>query len=334
MIHSYKMLLVPLLLFTTLSPLFGEEKEPNTRRKGTFCPQYYRHKDAPTIFVKAGYLYQNIYTENVNIAWQRTALLAKRSIARPILSGANGYTLEVRGSAEKDGWLASAAYFYLLYSPGMENNKLSEPHSYSPNFADSLPAYSQLNSRYEIIFNRVDLNLFRPSYIGYFMHISPKIGLSGAWDLSILDYFAQTTLSEVQKGNFKQEWFGIGPSAALEICLCLIDPLFLCINFDASIFLANHHNRNKNFSYENAALNDPNAINNSSYTFNQVEPNFRSSLGIKIEKMYPYWSVSFAVGWQLSHYFSHTFIPKYFSPTGISGDLSMQGLTTTLEFGF
>ena len=333
MAYSCKMLLILL----SISPLFGEatkEEEKKSPKENLLCPKYYRHKDAPTIFVKAGYLYQKIYTEGVNIAWQQTSPTNNLSVARPTFGGANGYTIEVQGSAERDGWIASAAYFYLLYSPALTENRLVNNPSYTPNFANSPPTYSNLSSRYDMTFNRVDLQLFRPSYTGYFMDITPKIGLSGAWDTSYLTYFALTQIPEVQKATYKQQWFGIGPCAATEISMCIIDPLFLTLCFDGAIFLTSHTNTNNNYSYKNSSLVNEEAINYSHYTFVPIEPNIRTSLGIKVEKIFPYWSFSFAVDWQLSHYFSHTFFPKYYSPTGVCGDLSMQGLATSLEIGF
>lgn len=294
--------------------------------------QYPSSQDALPFFIGAYYTYWVPYQTGMNLGLGGNNLAQPGNVARPALNGASGFKVSLGSNTGHDAWNVQLNYTWFWYSPGYRANNPKNEVLYIPTFNANNVVYQTLESRFQTQFNRIDGIVDRSFYAGHYLAFRPWLGLLGVWDYQNLDYNATTEQEQIEKARDTQNWWGIGPYAGVEATFYFTNDWGLFISSGGSLLLANHDVNIGDFYYTDDTPSS--TVRNNKTNFNNVEPMIETSLGLRWDSNWTDWALRIDVAWELQTYFNHNGFLPYYSPVGVLGDYSMQGLTVGLRFNF
>ncbi|MCH9811566.1 hypothetical protein K0U07_02240 [bacterium] len=286
-------------------------------------------------FVSASYILWQPYQTGMNIAVGQSSSDAAGSVVQPYTQAASGFKVAMEQNFEHDGWIGATTYTWYYHNPSLNTNTLTNGAVYVPTFDSGVSTYNSVQSKFKTFFNRIDATISRPQYIGHYVAYRPFGGALGAWDYQNLNFIAGTSSDGLvrQTANMKQDWWGIGPYGGMQGIFYLDNNFGLYFGAGGAILISSHHV--KSSMTRVSSVNEVTTlVNNYNFTFYTCEPMIETSLGLSWEKDYEDVFLGVRVGWELQTYFSHNGFIKAYSPTGVRGDYSMQGLTVKAELNF
>lgn len=287
-------------------------------------------------FIGLSYIYWQPYQTGMNLAVSGDALDIQGSSVRPITEAASGFKVNVSHNLEHDGWIMCGNYTWFYHNPLERANALNDGTTYIPVFSGSVDAYQTLRSKFRTYFQRIDLSISRPQYVGHYLSLKSSAGLLGAWEFQRNFFYGGTNTNNIinQTGVFKQDWWGIGPYVSAGGVFYLDNTWGIYFNTGAGLLLASH---NVLMDIKNGNNLDQSITDFDCTTkIYDVEPMVEGGLGLCWEKDNCTWFATVQLGWELQTYFAHNGFTnaKYYSPTGVRGNFSLQGLTLKVEFNF
>ncbi|MCH9811563.1 hypothetical protein K0U07_02225 [bacterium] len=330
-----RLLSLSVLAACTFAPAYAyDNKEDHKHNMQHAVPpgQYPGGDESLDFFVGASYTYWVPYQTGMVIGQGRTSSASQGNTAAPSTDGASGFKVMLGANTQHDAWNVQLEYTWFYRSPGFSTNKLKNTVHFTPTFDELTPRYSSLESRFQNQFNRIDGMVDRSFYAGHYLAFRPWLGLLGAFDYQDLDYNATTTEGTDLRARFHQDWWGIGPYAGAEATFYFTNDWGLFISTGASLLLSNHDVRQRLGTWDGTTLS-PTIINNSD-NFNNVEPMVEAKLGLRWDSNWTDWALRIDVAWELQTYFNHNGFLPYYSPVGVNGDYSMQGLTVGVRVNF
>ena len=294
--------------------------------------QYPGGDDSLDFFVGASYTYWVPYQTGMVIGQGRTGAAGNYgNFATPSVEGASGFKVMLGANTQHDAWNVQIEYTWFYRSPGFSANNLKNSVPYTATFNQTDVLYTELSSKFKNQFNRIDAMVDRSFYAGHYLAFRPWLGLLGAFDYQDLDYNAVASGAQ-QQARFHQDWWGIGPYAGAEATFYFTNEWGLFISSGASLLLSNHDVRMRLGNVEDGTLS-PSVINTKD-NFNGVEPMVEAKLGLRWDSNWTDWALRIDVAWEAQTYFNHNGFLPYYSPTGVQGDYSMQGLTVGVRVNF
>ena len=286
-------------------------------------------------FISASYILWQPYQTGMNIAVGSNSSTTSGGVLAPYTEAASGFKVCMEQNFGHDAWIGATTYTWFYHNPGLQANTLVSGATYVPTFDSTIASYSSLKSKFKTFFNRIDGTIARPHYVGHYLAFRPFGGALGAWDYQQLTFDAGTSSNNLisQSANMKQDWWGIGPFGGMKGIFYFDNSFGLYFGSGAAILLASHHIKSSMTQVENVNA-VTNVVNNFNFTFFGCEPMVEASLGLSYEKDFNAMYFGISVGWELQTYFSHNGFVKAYSPTGVRGNYSMQGLTLKLEMNF
>jgi hypothetical protein len=336
---NIKRLLPILAIASTMftAPAFAYEDAKEYKVNQAVPPSKYpTGTENNNFFASAAYTYWAPYQEGLNIAIARNNLENQGDIIRPAMASASGFKIGLGANLQHDGWVIAANYTWFYCPTDMAKNTLVDTLDYTPIFAPDTFRYVTLDSQFAMQLNRVDLTIDRSFWSGHFLSIRPWLGLVGACDRQHLNY--KGTIAGGQNNvlgvNIMQEdWWGVGPYTGSEATYYFNTDWGFYISSGVSMLLTHRYVQTKDFNYQADGTVDD-VVNYNHTSFNGVEPLLEATIGVRWDANWTNWGLRLDLGWEFQKYFSHNGFQGYYSPVGILGDFSMQGLTFAARVNF
>lgn len=292
----------------------------------------------------ASYLLWAIYQDGQNIALSNIAdsgigNLSKGNTIIPYSPVRSGLKVYAGKSLYYDDWEALIGYTWIgNVNPLSTRSFHIDNIYYCPWLREDHLDLAEIATSYSNQFNRIDSKLYRHLALAQSFCFTPWIGVLGAWEDCYLetDIEVQETITDFHLFFMrnKQYWWCIGPYSGIEISYNFWKPLSLFASTGGSINLSKY---SVILNQQRAELSDPDEKTTTqdmgSFTW-EVEPMLEATLGLNVDVKIADVLFFFKAAWECQTWFSHNgfIIPPY--NTGIYGNYSMQGLTTTIGVVF
>lgn len=295
--------------------------------------QYPNQEGQKNFFIGAAYTYWAPYQEGMNLAVGGDSTSVQGNIISARMNAQSGFKVFASSNCFHDGWVASACYTWFYNPASLRPNTLIDGPTYVPTFNADTISYSAMESDFTNQFNRIDVQVDRSFFAGHYLAFRPRLGLLAAWEKQHLNYNGDISGGEnnaQDRFSMVQSWWGIGPYSGGEATYYFSSDWGLYISSGIAMLLSYHDVDNNNFRLETSFT----AVNNSVDHFPNVEPMMEVGLGVRWEGNWTNWGLKIDLGWELQTYFNHNGFLGYYSPVGVYGNYSMQGLTLAAEVCF
>ena len=305
--------------------------------------QYPSSCDEIFMFVNGAYTLWTPYQDNMTLAV--TNLVDPTSDDHPTKNWilpqtnyVNGFKAGIGLNTFHDGWKIYSQYTYFYHSPKIHTNDLNTAiYTYwSPFFSyhtinNQYHIQKQLNSKWKIFFQKIDLFLDRSFYAGKFLILAPVIGVTGAWDkqtLYINSFITESTKKEEWKSY--QNYWGIGPCGGIDATYYIYDIVGFYLSSKAAILYSSYFTKIQSIQYNHS--DDPNDLSKAtivaytSYKPTDIQPMLESTIGIKLDLNGIDWGVQLQAGWELQVWFNH----NQTSPFQITSNNQLINTITTI----
>ncbi|MCH9811567.1 hypothetical protein K0U07_02245, partial [bacterium] len=226
-------------------------------------------------------------------------------------------------------------FFYNFPSTKKEKLKTSIPYNspYTVETLDSDAIDSKFNNRFQSLKGTIS----RPYFVGQYFEIIPHGGLLGAWSKELLFFDMQIDESDpivTRKYSFNQHWWALGPYGQVECNFYLATPFAFYLRTGAGLLRCYHKVTQHigDFDEDGTEVDEPEE--NSATSFFNIEPMFEVMVGVKSLWVFNKSSLQINLGWQVQTYLSHNGFQAYYSPVGIYGSYSMEGMTVGIDYSF
>lgn len=287
-------------------------------------------------FLGMSYTFWSPYETGINIAYPIGNTEKAGNYIQPNTYGVSGFKVTGGTQTHHDEFNTRFCYTWFNHHPGYSTKQLDPELLYEyPFFELSASSYYQIKSQYRIQFNRMDGILDKEIFTGHYITYRPWLGLLGAWDTEHLNAYGKEAdlPDESSSQQMRQYWWGVGPYAGIETRCFFTENFGINIQAGTALLYAQHRLKSNNVKRVSGASIQE-VVNIQNFDFYNTEPMMEGLLGVFWEENWKNFGVKINIAWELQTYFKHNGFSKYYSPAGILGNYSMQGLTTTLAFGF
>ena len=280
-------------------------------------------------FVQAAYTYWRPYQEGMDILIATGTETIQGNVIAPKTYYRSGFKAGLGANNTEYGWFWAVNYTWFDNNSSMRESTLIPTINYVSPFGSNGLVISEPFSKFSNQFNRIDGLFDRDFYSGPRFTFRPWIGFLGAWEkqrLNIEGTGVQSQLTQPVTMNFYQNWWGLGPYGGMN-CMYNFSQMFgIYIKPGVSILYAHHTITNEQYSSEEG---DNPYVQHTNYKKNNynMEPMLEMSLGVNLNFMYENFGLGLTAAWEIQTYFSHNGFQEFYSPTGIMGNYTMQGLT-------
>lgn len=310
-----------------LIPLLLHAKPPPSIERQLVLPET---ETSYTYIFEAAVTYWASYTEGLNIAFSEGTEDLKGNTITPRKEAWPGFKVAIGANTFYDNIHAKMCLTWFNNPAPLKENPLIEELVYESPFDGALEV-SSISSKYLNDFTRLDAALYKQISLSNRVFITPWFGALGAWDFENLTFPLTTSEDTSQYNKFIQNWWGAGPYSGVKTDLYVLKNYGFTASTGASILLCSSRIRVQQNLTEGEE--ERGSVNTVTKPWD-VEPMVETLLGIFASYPLDEWSIEFVVAWELQTYFSHLSYPKYYSPLGLSGNYSMQGLTATVHLNF
>ena len=350
-LYQSKATLFITLLFTCFTPCIFAEEE-HTQEPEVEQAKVEEKKDTPIyaippakqqsgdevypFFLGISYTFWSPYVTGINIAYPVGNTTKAGNYVRPNTYGVSGFKVSTGTQTHHDYCNARFCYTWYNHHPAYSTKQLAPDLIYEdPFFELSVSSYYQIKSQYRIQFNRIDGMLDKEIFTGHYITYRPWLGLLGAWDTEHLNTDAkEADLPDVtSSARMRQYWWGVGPYAGIESRYFFTGNFGINIQAGTALLYAQHRLKSTNTT-KLFGTSSQQVVNIQNFDFYNSEPMIETLLGVFWEESWKSCGLKINIAWELQTYFKHNGLARYYSPTGILGNYSMQGLTATLAFGF
>ena len=277
------------------------------------------------------------FIEGSSIAYSLGDGVEVGNILRPQNPLRSGFIAGGKWNTYHEDFALSVKYTLFYNFPGAQEEKLktSIPYKspYTQETLDSLAIDSKFNNR----FQSLQGTFSRPYFVGNYFEMIPHGGLLGAWSKERLFFDMEIDESNpivIRKYSFDQDWWGLGPFAKLECNFYLVTPFAFYIRTGASLLRCYHSVQQYIGDYDQDGIEVDEPMENSATSFFNIEPMFEVMVGVKSLWVFEKRSIQIDIGWQVQTYLSHNGFQGYYSPIGMYGSYSMEGMTISIDYNF
>ncbi|MCH9617425.1 MAG: hypothetical protein SP4CHLAM5_07140 [Chlamydiia bacterium] len=312
--------------------------EQNVHHHNHNCPleHNYDHHRNTSFFVQAAYTYWAPYQEGMDLVYAQGTSSVKGNVITPKTYFSSGFKVGAGANNTDTGWFWAVNYTWFENNPGFKTHVLPSTLTYISPFASENAQFTSLSSRFYDQFNRVDGLFDRDFYSGKKFTFRPWIGFLGSWERQRLTMNGQAIQDDNNQPriiNYSQSWWGVGPYSGMNCMYNFTQNFGLYIAPGASILYAYHNWSTLQYS---TPQGEAPFIQHNNYgkKFYNMEPMLEIALGLNLSYMHENFGIALSAQWQIQTYFSHNGLAGYYSPTGVMGNYTMQGLTASLRFSF